>query len=274
MMQRIFTMIFTAALLFLGGSWIYAQTTPTGTNTTQGSGSGGGSGGLSVVDSAAWTAATSNFTPTGGEYNPGAAALTSGQQGTIALTAARSMHVLDDNSASLLTAAQSAVPCLNATTATTNSYTTGQTNPVNCNLNGAPYVAVTNTVTTATAAADPCQANAHVYKPLAIATGTTTNVITGTSAKKLYICQIILTTGIANNVTVIEGTTGGTCGSGTAGIFGGTTTGTGFVFPANGGVSIGMGGYAVAQTATNANDICIITSASGPLAGGITYVVQ
>jgi hypothetical protein len=121
---------------------------------------------------------------------------------------------------------------------------------------------------------DPCQAQTHVYKPLAIATGTTTNIITGTSAKKLYICQIVLTTGIANNVTVIEGTTGATCGAGTARIYGGTTTGTGFVFGANGGVSIGNGGYAVGQTATNANDICIITSAAGPLAGGITYVVQ
>lgn len=121
---------------------------------------------------------------------------------------------------------------------------------------------------------DPCQVQAHVFKPLAIATATTTNIITGTSAKKIYICQIILATGIANNATVIEGTTGATCGSGTAGIFGGTTTGTGFVFAANGGVSIGNGGYAIGQTATNANDICIITSAAGPLAGGITYVVQ
>ena len=40
-MQRIFTWIFAAALLLSGGSWIYAQTVPTGTNTTQGSGGGG-----------------------------------------------------------------------------------------------------------------------------------------------------------------------------------------------------------------------------------------
>ena len=269
-MQRIFTWIFAAALLISGGSWIYAQTIPTGTNTTQGSGGGGGgSGGLSVQDSAAWTAATSNFTPTGGEYNPAAAVLSSGQQGTVALTTNRAMIVDDASSSSQLhTDLTSAVPCLNATTATTNTYTTGQTNAANCDLHGNLYVNATN------GAADPCQANAHVYKPLAIATGTTTNVITGTSAKKLYICQILLTTGIANNVTVIEGTTGATCGSSTAGIFGGTTTGTGFVFAANGGVSIGSGGYAIGQTATNNNDICIITSASGPLAGGITYVVQ
>jgi hypothetical protein len=121
---------------------------------------------------------------------------------------------------------------------------------------------------------DPCQTASKVYKPISITTATTTNVITGTSAKKIYICQIVLSSAAADNVAVIEGTTGATCGSGTAGIFGGTTAANGFNFSANGGVSIGQGGFSVAQTATNANDICIITSAATPLAGGIMYAVQ
>lgn len=163
----------------------------------------------------------------------------------------------------LYTALTSAVPAMNATAYNTNSYSTGQTNPVNADLHGNLYVHSN----------DPCQNGAKVFKPIAVAGAATTNIITNGAAAKIYICQILLTTGIANNVTVIEGTTGGTCGT-PAGIFGGSTTGTGFIFAANGGVSIGNGGSMVGQTATNNNDLCIITSASGPLAGGITYVVQ
>jgi hypothetical protein len=52
-----------------------------------------GGGGLSVVDKATFTASSSSFTPSGGEYNPTAALLTSGQQGTLALTASRAALV-------------------------------------------------------------------------------------------------------------------------------------------------------------------------------------
>ena len=69
----------------------------------------GGGGGLSVTDSAPWTVAVSAFTPTGGVFNDSATALTSGQQGTVRMTANRSMHVLDDNSAALLAAVQGAL---------------------------------------------------------------------------------------------------------------------------------------------------------------------
>ena len=123
MMQRIFTWIFAAALLFGGGSWIYAQT-PTGTNTTQGSGGGSSSGGLSVQDSAAWTAATSNFTPTGGEYNPSAAALTSGQQGTVAVNSSRAMYMdVQAANSNLLTALNSAAQVFSFSASPTSAIT-------------------------------------------------------------------------------------------------------------------------------------------------------
>lgn len=54
---------------------------------------GGGGGGLSVTDAAAWTAASSAFTPSGGVFNDSAAALTSGQQGTERLTPNRGLHI-------------------------------------------------------------------------------------------------------------------------------------------------------------------------------------
>lgn len=57
-------------------------------NVVAGSGSG-----LSVQDEAAWTAGTSNFVPGGGVFNDSATALTSGQQGTLRVTAQRGQHV-------------------------------------------------------------------------------------------------------------------------------------------------------------------------------------
>jgi len=64
--------------------------------------SGGGSG-FSVVDEVAWTAGTSALVPTGGVFNDSAAALTSGQEGTIRVTNNRAIHVnLRDASANQL----------------------------------------------------------------------------------------------------------------------------------------------------------------------------
>jgi len=79
---------------------------------------------------------------------------------------------------------------------------------------------------------------------------------------------------VANNIEVISGTTGGTCGSNTAGLIGGTTAANGLNNAANSGQAIGNGGFAVAQVATNNDDICLITSAATPLAGVIKYVVK
>lgn len=60
---------------------------PLPVNIVSGSGSG-----VSVVDAAGWTTASSVFVPGGGVFNDSAAALTSGQQGTQRLTAARGAH--------------------------------------------------------------------------------------------------------------------------------------------------------------------------------------
>ena len=62
---------------------------------------GGGSGGTSQTDEASFTYGTTVYTPVGGVYNASITSLSSGQAGAVALTAARSMHVLDDNSATI-----------------------------------------------------------------------------------------------------------------------------------------------------------------------------
>lgn len=130
------------------------------------------------------------------------------------------------------------------------------------------------TITTTTGSADPCQSNVATIKPFSITTATTTNIVTGTSAKKLYVCYLYMQSAAANNVAVISGTTGATCGANTAALVGGTTAANGLNNAANGGQAFGNGASAVLQVQTNNDDICIITSAATPLAGAIKYVVQ
>jgi hypothetical protein len=205
----------------------------------------------------------------------------------------------------LYAALTSAVPYLNATAWNTNTYTTGQTNPGNADVHGAEWVDVgawagtglgapSNFGTspgavavpgvnasqfqgTAAVVAEPCQTNTKLFAPINLS-GTsglyTTPVLAGTAAKKTYVCQFIANNNAAVNVAFFEATNGGSCGSGQAALWGGTTAATGFQFAANGGVSLGNGGYAIMATATNQDDICAITSANTQITGTIVYVKQ
>lgn len=121
------------------------------------------------------------------------------------------------------------------------------------------------------AVGDPCQTVAKTYTPISITTATTTRIVAPAASKRTYICYMVLTSAAADNVGIVEGT-GGTCGSGTAGVIGGTTAANGPNFAANGGVALGNGGNAVAATAGTNVDLCLITSASTPLAGHIAWV--
>ncbi len=118
---------------------------------------------------------------------------------------------------------------------------------------------------------DPCQTIAKTFTPISITTNTTTRIVAPTAAKKTYICYLFITSAAADNIGIVEGT-GGTCGAGTAGVIGGTTAANGPNFPANGGMSIGNGGFAIAATAGTNVDLCLITSAATPLAGTIAWV--
>ncbi len=118
---------------------------------------------------------------------------------------------------------------------------------------------------------DPCEANAQSYAPISVTTATTTRIVTPSASNKTYICGLILVTAAANNVGIVEGT-GGTCGTGTAGVIGGTTAANGPNYSANGGMVLQSGKTAHAYTAGTNVDLCLITSAATPLAGGIKYV--
>lgn len=121
------------------------------------------------------------------------------------------------------------------------------------------------------AAVDPCAVVAKTYTPISITTATTTRIVSPSASNKTYICNLFITSAAADNVGIVEGT-GGTCGSGTAGVIGGTTAANGPNFSANGGFAIGNGGATVAKTAGTNVDLCLITSAATPLAGVIGWV--
>ena len=120
---------------------------------------------------------------------------------------------------------------------------------------------------------DPCQTVAPTYTPINIGSATTTRIIAPAASKKTYICSIDLFAFAADNVAIVEGT-GGTCGTGTAGVVGGTTTATGISFPAQGGLAKGNGASFVYATAGTNVDFCLITSTTGPLTGGVKWVQQ
>ncbi len=121
--------------------------------------------------------------------------------------------------------------------------------------------------------ADPCQANAKSY--VSINQTANTQLVAGTSSKKIYPCSIHLVTATAQNVALVEGT-GTTCATGTAGVtgFGGATAATGWNLAANGGIAYGDGSAALGAEGTAADNLCLFQSSTGQVSGGLSYVVQ
>lgn len=102
-------------------------------------------------------------------------------------------------------------------------------------------------------------------------------IITGTSAKKTYICAIDVVTATAQNIALVEGT-GSVCATNIFGLAGGTTAATGWNFSANSGIGRGAGSGTVyspsADTNGTAANICLLLSGSGQTSGQISYVQQ
>jgi hypothetical protein len=120
---------------------------------------------------------------------------------------------------------------------------------------------------------DPCKAQTKVYASIN-QTGDT-QLVTGTAAKKIYVCSIHVVAAAATNVAVVEGT-GTVCGTGTAGVsgFGGATAATGWNFAGNGGIALGNGDSSLGAEGTSGDNLCIFNSGSGQVSGGISYVVE
>lgn len=126
----------------------------------------------------------------------------------------------------------------------------------------------------AVATLDPCQSATVNSTPINISTATTTRIATESASVKIYICHLSIVTAAANNVALIEGT-GASCAGGTpAGMAGGTSAASGWNFSANGGISLGMGGYSINQTANQAYSVCLVTSAATQLSGVMKWVAR
>lgn len=122
---------------------------------------------------------------------------------------------------------------------------------------------------------DPCNQLTKSGAPINLtASG---QVITGTSAKKTYICSIDLVSATAQNIALVEGT-GTVCATNIFGLAGGTSAATGWNFAANGGLTKGSGAGSVyspsADTNGTAANVCLLLSSSGQTSGHITYVQQ
>jgi hypothetical protein len=120
---------------------------------------------------------------------------------------------------------------------------------------------------------DPCQGNAKSFFTIDIASGTAAVLITGVSAKKTYICHLQWNSATAQGVSIYAGN-GSTCGSNKVKILGGSSDTTGWNPAANGGIVVGNGGYAIAATTVNADDVCIDVSSTGQVSGNGSYVTQ
>jgi len=129
------------------------------------------------------------------------------------------------------------------------------------------------TISVQTPSLDPCQTQAHRYTTINISTAANTKIVTGTASKKTYVCHLFLFAAGTDNVGIVDGT-GTNCATGPVGVIGGATAAAGINLAANQGWIDGNGAGAVAATATNADDLCLITSAAVQLSGVVVTAVQ
>lgn len=120
---------------------------------------------------------------------------------------------------------------------------------------------------------DPCSVVTHVFTPINVATNANTKIVSGTAAKKTYVCHLFLFSAAADNVGIVEGS-GTNCGTSALGLIGGNTAATGINLMLNQGFESGTGTNAIAASTVNANDVCLITSTSAQLSGVMVTVQQ
>lgn len=118
---------------------------------------------------------------------------------------------------------------------------------------------------------DPCQSATKLYQT--ISQTANTQLFAGTSAKKTYVCHIMVVGADAENISLVAGT-GSVCATSTVAMIGSTTAAAGPNLSANGGFSIGQGGFSVAASTVNADNVCLFQSGSGRVSGVMTYVAQ
>lgn len=119
---------------------------------------------------------------------------------------------------------------------------------------------------------DPC-ASGVGKTTINISQAGTAVIVTGTPAQNIYVCGGLYNVADAESVSLIEGT-GSTCSTGTPfALIGSTTAANGMALAANEGISLGTGAATTYYANHTAGDnLCILQSGTGRVAGGITYV--
>lgn len=116
---------------------------------------------------------------------------------------------------------------------------------------------------------DPCIDPTRATSTNISQTGST-QVLTGQAGKRIVLCHYTVVGGDAENLSWVEGT-GSTCGTGTLAVVGGTTAAAGMNFAANGGANAGSGDAWFAITSVPGDNICLLQSGTGRVAGSLKY---
>lgn len=251
--------------LHVGATQITATGSSLNVNLTN-----GGSGGTAVADEATFTPGTTSYTPAGCFFQTTSTnnALTNLQGGWFQCTARRGLFAnIDTIAGNTVTTAASGTQMvgIEGGSGVRVDAATGAAPPANAIFTAGIGSGATGGFLIGAPIADS-------FKDINIATGTTTLLITGVAGRQVRIASFELSTAGADNIEWIEGT-GATCGTGTAGMVGGTTTGTGYVFLANGVITRGSGIGTVLSTATSGDSVCMVTSAAVQVAGHIAYTI-
>jgi hypothetical protein len=118
---------------------------------------------------------------------------------------------------------------------------------------------------------DPCQGYSKTALSISQAATGPLTIIAGSTGKKVYICSIFVLSATTQNINLIE-SANTNCGTPTAGLLGGVTAATGPNMTGGTYFNFGTGGWTVAQSATAADNVCLISSSTGQISGVIMYV--
>lgn len=118
---------------------------------------------------------------------------------------------------------------------------------------------------------DPCQLNVKTSTPVNL----TANglLFSGASARKNYICAVVLVLSGAETVSLIEGADSA-CASSPLALIGAATAASGLALPANGVLSAGNGAATIAAGSSTNFSVCLFKSGSNRVGGVVTYVQQ
>jgi hypothetical protein len=157
----------------------------------------------------------------------------------------------------------------------------GVTSPVPAGSNKIGSVGIDGTIpgssNSVSFGSDPCTFLPKTNVPISIASAGTTVVIAAVSAKRTFICSMVLMSSSATTLSVAEGQGASCTAPNQAGMIGvGTNVAAtgGLSFPVTGGLTLGNGTGTVTQTANINANVCIYNVGASQVSGNMTYVTN